>query len=120
MIDELPLVVIDVQRGGPSTGLPTKSEQTDLLQACMAVTGKSMPVIAATSPVDCFYSVYTAAKIALEHLTPVILLTDAFVANGSAAWKLPAMDELPDITPIASLPGRKAAIRHTSATRRHS
>ncbi|GAY28114.1 2-oxoacid:acceptor oxidoreductase subunit alpha [Prevotella sp. MGM1] len=100
VIDELPLVVIDVQRGGPSTGLPTKSEQTDLLQALYGRNGESpMPVIAATSPVDCFYSVYTAAKIALEHLTPVILLTDAFVANGSAAWKLPTMDELPDITP---------------------
>ncbi len=110
VIDELPLVVIDVQRGGPSTGLPTKSEQTDLLQALYGRNGESpMPVIAATSPVDCFYSVYTAAKIALEHLTPVILLTDAFVANGSAAWKLPAMDELPDITPHRVTPGQKGS-----------
>ncbi len=110
MIDELPLVVIDVQRGGPSTGLPTKSEQTDLLQALYGRNGESpMPVIAATSPVDCFYSVYTAAKIALEHLTPVILLTDAFVANGSAAWKLPTMDELPDITPHRVTPGQKGS-----------
>ena len=110
VIDELPLVVIDVQRGGPSTGLPTKSEQTDLLQALYGRNGESpMPVIAATSPVDCFYSVYTAAKIALEHLTPVILLTDAFVANGSAAWKLPAMDELPDITPHSVTPGQKGS-----------
>lgn len=110
VIDELPLVVIDVQRGGPSTGLPTKSEQTDLLQAMYGRNGESpMPVIAATSPVDCFYSVYTAAKIALEHLTPVILLTDAFVANGSAAWKLPAMDELPDITPHRVTPGQKGS-----------
>ena len=100
VIDELPLVVIDVQRGGPSTGLPTKSEQTDLLQALFGRNGESpMPVIAATSPTNCFDAVYAAAKIALEHLTPVVLLTDAFVANGSAAWKLPNIDELPEIRP---------------------
>ena len=100
VIDELPLVVIDVQRGGPSTGLPTKSEQTDLLQALFGRNGESpMPVIAATSPTNCFDAVYAAAKIALEHLTPVVLLTDAFVANGSAAWKLPNIDELPEIHP---------------------
>lgn len=100
VIDELPLVIIDVQRGGPSTGLPTKSEQTDLLQALYGRNGESpMPVIAATSPADCFDAAYRAAKMALEHLTPVILLTDAFIANGSAAWKLPKMDELPDIKP---------------------
>ncbi len=100
VIDELPLVVIDVQRGGPSTGLPTKSEQTDLLQALYGRNGESpMPVIAASSPTACFDAVYAAAKIALEHLTPVILLTDAYVANGSAAWKLPSLDELPAIRP---------------------
>ncbi len=100
VIDELPLVIIDVQRGGPSTGLPTKSEQTDLLQALFGRNGESpMPVIAAKSPTDCFDAVYEASKIALEHLTPVVLLTDAFVANGSAAWKLPTMEELPDIHP---------------------
>ena len=100
VIDELPLVVIDVQRGGPSTGLPTKSEQTDLLQALYGRNGESpMPVIAASSPTACFDAVYAAAKIALEHLTPVILLTDAYVANGSAAWKLPSLDELPTIRP---------------------
>lgn len=100
VIDELPLVVIDVQRGGPSTGLPTKSEQTDLLQALYGRNGESpMPVIAATSPADCFDSAYQAAKMALEHLTPVILLTDAFIANGSAAWKLPKMAELDEIKP---------------------
>ena len=100
VIDELPLVVIDVQRGGPSTGLPTKSEQTDLLQALFGRNGESpMPVIAATSPTDCFDAAYEAAKIALEHLTPVVLLTDAFVANGSGAWKLPDINELPDIHP---------------------
>ena len=100
VIDELPLVVIDVQRGGPSTGLPTKSEQTDLLQALYGRNGESpMPVIAATSPTNCFDAAYMACKIALEHMTPVILLTDAFIANGSAAWRLPKMDELPDIHP---------------------
>ena len=100
VIDELPLVIIDVQRGGPSTGLPTKSEQADLLQALYGRNGESpMPVIAATSPTDCFDAVYSAAKIAVEHLTPVLLLTDAYVANGSAAWKLPNIAELPEIHP---------------------
>lgn len=100
VIDELPLVVIDVQRGGPSTGLPTKSEQTDLLQALYGRNGESpMPVIAAVSPTDCFDAAYMASKIALEYLTPVILLTDAFIANGSAAWKLPDINKLPKIRP---------------------
>ena len=109
VIDELPLVVIDVQRGGPSTGLPTKSEQTDLLQALYGRNGESpMPVIAATSPTDCFYAAYEAAKIALEHLTPVVLLTDAFIANGSGAFKLPtSMDELPKIAPHYVTPEQK-------------
>ncbi len=108
VIDELPLVVIDVQRGGPSTGLPTKSEQTDLLQALYGRNGESpIPVIAATSPTDCFDSAYAAAKIALEHLTPVMLLTDAFIANGSAAWKLPTMETLPAITPHRVKPEQK-------------
>ncbi|MDD4533873.1 MAG: 2-oxoacid:acceptor oxidoreductase subunit alpha [Prevotella sp.] len=100
VIDELPLVVIDVQRSGPSTGMPTKSEQTDLLQVLYGRNGESpMPVIAATSPTDCFDAAYMAAKIALEHLTPVVLLTDAYCANGSGAWKLPNIDELPEIKP---------------------
>ena len=100
VIDELPLVIVDVQRGGPSTGLPTKSEQTDLLQVLYGRNGESpMPVIAATSPTDCFDAAYNACKIALEHMTPVVLLTDAFIANGSAAWKLPNIDDLPDIKP---------------------
>lgn len=100
MITELPLVIIDVQRGGPSTGLPTKSEQTDLLQALFGRNGESpIPVIAATSPTDCFDSAFLAAKIAVEHMTPVFLLTDAFIANGSAAWKLPNIEEYPAIVP---------------------
>ena len=100
VIMELPLVVLDVQRGGPATGLPTKSEQTDLLQVLFGRNGESpMPVMAATSPTDCFDSAYMACKIALEHMTPVVLLTDAFVANGSGAFKLPNLAEYPAIQP---------------------
>ena len=100
VITELPLVIVDVQRGGPSTGLPTKSEQTDLLQVLFGRNGESpMPVIAATSPTNCFDAAFMAAKIALEHMTPVVLLTDAFIANGSAAWRLPDLSEYPEIKP---------------------
>lgn len=100
VITELPLVIIDVQRGGPSTGLPTKSEQTDLLQALYGRNGESpIPVIAATSPTNCFDAAFNACKIAVEHMTPVILLTDAFIANGSAAWKLPDIQQYPAIVP---------------------
>ncbi|MBO4839936.1 MAG: 2-oxoacid:acceptor oxidoreductase subunit alpha [Bacteroidaceae bacterium] len=100
VIMELPLVVLDVQRGGPATGLPTKSEQTDLLQALFGRNGESpMPVIAAASPTDCFEAAYAACKMALEHMTPVILMTDAYVANGSGAFKLPNLAEYPAINP---------------------
>ncbi len=100
VIMELPLVVLDVQRGGPATGLPTKSEQTDLLQVLFGRNGESpMPVLAATSPTDCFECAYMASKIALEYMTPVVLLTDAFVANGSASWKLPKLADYPAIVP---------------------
>jgi 2-oxoglutarate ferredoxin oxidoreductase subunit alpha len=100
VIMELPLVVLDVQRGGPATGLPTKSEQTDLLQALFGRNGESpMPVLAATSPADCFDAAYQASKMALEHMTPVVLLTDAYVANGSGAFKLPEMAKLDPINP---------------------
>ena len=100
VIMELPLVVLDVQRGGPATGLPTKSEQTDLLQVLFGRNGESpMPVLAATSPADCFDAAFQAAKIALEHMTPVVLLTDAYVANGSGAFKLPEMAKLDSINP---------------------
>ncbi|GAB6011769.1 2-oxoacid:acceptor oxidoreductase subunit alpha [Viscerimonas tarda] len=95
---ELPLIIIDVQRGGPSTGLPTKSEQTDLRQALYGRSGECpLVVIAASSPTNCFDSAYWAAKIALEHITPVILLTDAYIANGSSAWRIPDMDKYPVI-----------------------
>ncbi len=100
VIMELPLVILDVQRGGPATGLPTKSEQTDLLQALFGRNGESpMPVLAATSPTDCFEAAYEASKVALEHMTPVILLTDAYVANGSGAFRLPDLNEYPAINP---------------------
>ena len=100
VITELPLVVIDVQRGGPSTGLPTKSEQTDLLQVLYGRNGESpIPVVAATSPTDCFDAAFLACKIALEHMTPVVLLSDAYIANGSAAWHLPSWEEYPAIKP---------------------
>lgn len=100
VIMELPLVILDVQRGGPATGLPTKSEQTDLLQALFGRNGESpMPVLAATSPTDCFEAAYEASKVALEHMTPVILLTDAYVANGSGAFRLPDLSEYPAINP---------------------
>ena len=97
---ELPLVIIDVQRGGPSTGLPTKTEQTDLLQALYGRNGESpIVVLAASTPANCFDYAFTAAKLAVEHMTPVILLTDAFIANGSSAWKIPSMSEYPVIVP---------------------
>ena len=100
VIMELPLVVIDVQRGGPATGLPTKSEQTDLLQVLFGRNGESpMPVIAATSPTDCFDAAYSACKMALEHMTPVVLMTDAYIANGSGAFRLPELDKFPAIKP---------------------
>lgn len=97
---ELPLVVIDVQRGGPSTGLPTKTEQTDLMQALYGRNGESpLAVVAASTPTDCFDMAFEAARIAIEHMTPVILLTDAFIGNGSTAWRIPEADEYPAITP---------------------
>ncbi len=97
---ELPLIVIDVQRGGPSTGLPTKTEQTDLRQALYGRNGESpIVVLAAASPTDCFDMAYWAAKIALERVMPVILLTDGYIANGSSAWRIPDLDQYPAITP---------------------
>ena len=93
---ELPLVLIDVQRGGPSTGLPTKTEQTDLLQAVYGRNGESpLVVIAASSPSNCFSYAYEAARIALENMTPVILLSDTYLANGTSLWRLPHISDLP-------------------------
>ena len=100
VIAELPLVVIDVQRGGPSTGLPTKSEQTDLMQALYGRNGECPTiVVAASTPTDCFDAANRACKLAVEHMTPVILLSDAFIANGSSAWRLPDLENYPAITP---------------------
>ena len=97
---ELPLVVVDVQRGGPSTGLPTKTEQSDLMQALYGRNGECPAVvIAASSPSDCFHYAFMASKIAMEHMTPVILLTDGFIANGSEPWRIPSMAEYPTICP---------------------
>ena len=100
VIAELSLVLIDIMRGGPSTGLPTKTEQTDLLQALYGRNGESpLVVMAVLSPNDCFYYAYMASKIALENLTPVILLTDAFIGNGASLWKLPKLSDMPEIKP---------------------
>ncbi|MBQ0136389.1 MAG: 2-oxoacid:acceptor oxidoreductase subunit alpha, partial [Bacteroidales bacterium] len=97
---ELPLVVVDVQRGGPSTGLPTKTEQTDLLQAVYGRNGECPAVVlAASTSANCFQFAYEAAKIALENMTPVVLLTDTYLANGTALWRIPKMAELPEIKP---------------------
>ena len=97
---ELPLVIIDVQRGGPSTGLPTKTEQSDLYQALYGRNGESpCVVVAASTPANCFDYAFIASKLAVEHMTPAILLTDGFLANGSSAWKIPNMDEYPAIIP---------------------
>ena len=97
---ELPIVIVNVQRGGPSTGLPTKTEQADLLQALYGRNGESpVVVLAASTPSDCFNYAYEAARIAIEHMTPVILLTDGYLANGSEPWRIPDMKDLPDITP---------------------
>ena len=97
---ELPLVVVDVQRGGPSTGLPTKTEQSDLMQALYGRNGECPAVvIAASSPSDCFHYAFMASKIAMEHMTPVILLTDGFIANGSEPWRIPSMADYPTICP---------------------
>ncbi|HEY5687883.1 MAG TPA: 2-oxoacid:acceptor oxidoreductase subunit alpha [Yeosuana sp.] len=98
MMIELPLVVVNVQRGGPSTGLPTKTEQSDLLQAMYGRNGESpVIVIAASTPSNCFNYAFQAAKLALEHMTPVILLTDGYIANGSAPWKIESIENLPEI-----------------------
>jgi 2-oxoglutarate ferredoxin oxidoreductase subunit alpha len=100
VMTELPLVVIDVQRAGPSTGLPTKTEQSDLWQALYGRNGESpVPVIAAGTPRDCFTFAFQAAKIAVEYMTPVLLLTDSYLANGSEPWKIPSMKDMPSITP---------------------
>src|SRR5688500_14441590 len=98
VMTELPLIVCDIQRGGPSTGLPTKTEQADLLQVMFGRNGESpLPIVAASSPKDCFEVALEAARIALRHMTPVVLLSDGYIANGSEPWKLPDLSTLPDL-----------------------
>ncbi len=103
VITELPLVIVNVQRGGPSTGLPTKTEQSDLLQALYGRNGESpVAIVAASTPSNCFHYAFQAGKIALEHMTPVVLLTDGFLANGTQPWRIPDMKDYPEIkAPIA-------------------
>ncbi|SHG09272.1 2-oxoglutarate ferredoxin oxidoreductase subunit alpha [Flavobacterium fluvii] len=98
IMTELPLVIVDVQRGGPSTGLPTKTEQSDLLQAMYGRNGESpLIVIAASTPANCFNFAFEAARLALEHMTPVILLSDGYIANGAAPWKIQTVADMPEI-----------------------
>lgn len=97
---ELPLIICDIQRGGPSTGLPTKTEQADLLQAVYGRNSEApIPVVAAATPADCFSMAFEAARIAVKYMTPVILLSDGYIANGSEPWLIPDVDRLPDISP---------------------
>lgn len=108
MMMELPLVVVNVQRGGPSTGLPTKTEQSDLLQAMYGRNGESpVIVIAASTPGDCFDFAYEACRLAVEHMTPVVLLTDGYIANGSSPWHVKSVSSLPEITPRIAQPTDK-------------
>lgn len=98
VITELPLVIVDVQRGGPSTGLPTKTEQSDLMQAVFGRHGESpLAVLAASSPQDCFDAAVEASRIALKYMTPVVLLTDGYLGNGSGVWRVPELDDLPQL-----------------------
>jgi 2-oxoglutarate ferredoxin oxidoreductase subunit alpha len=100
VIAELPLVIVNVQRGGPSTGLPTKTEQSDLFQALYGRNGEApVPVIAAQTPGDCFYAAFEACQVAIKYRTPVFLLTDGYLANGSEPWSIPNFDDLPSIDP---------------------
>ena len=103
---ELPLIVIDIQRGGPSTGLPTKTEQSDLLHAMYGRHGEApLPIVASYSPPSCFWAAIESARIALKYMTPVILLSDGYLANGAEPWRIPAVEKLPDISvPFASQP----------------
>jgi 2-oxoglutarate ferredoxin oxidoreductase subunit alpha len=97
---ELPVVIVNVQRGGPSTGLPTKTEQSDLMQALYGRNGECpVVVIASSTPSDCFHFAFEAARIALEHMTPVLLLSDSYLANGTEPWRIPSMKDLPKINP---------------------
>ena len=98
---EIPLLIINIQRGGPSTGLPTKTEQSDLMQAYYGRNGECpMPIVSASTPSDCFPAVYEAVRIAVQHMTPVIFLSDGYIANGAEPWKFPLSAELPEIKTV--------------------
>lgn len=117
VMTELPLVVVDVQRGGPSTGLPTKTEQSDLAQALYGRNGECpVIVVAASSPSDCFHFAFEAGRLAMEHMTPVVLLTDGFIANGSEPWRIPSMKDYPKICPRSWTKLPKEASCPTCAT----
>jgi 2-oxoglutarate/2-oxoacid ferredoxin oxidoreductase subunit alpha len=119
VMTELPLVIVNVQRGGPSTGLPTKTEQADLMQALFGRNGESpVVVIASSTPSDCFHYAFEAARIALEHMTPVLLLTDGFIANGSEPWKIPDLYDLPNIYPPIADKGDEPFLPYKRDTKR--
>ena len=118
VIIELPMVIVDVQRGGPSTGMPTKTEQADLLLAMFGRHGESpMPIVAAASPSDCFEMALEAARIAVTYRTPVILLSDTFLTNSSEPWQLPELDSLPVIEPQLRDRERRRAVHAVRARR---
>src|ERR1022692_3751626 len=95
---ELPLVIVDIQRGGPSTGLPTKTEQADLLQALFGRNSEApIPVLAASTPGDCFWVAFEASRIAIKYMVPVIVLSDGYLANGAEPWRIPELNEIPEI-----------------------
>ncbi len=120
---ELPLLICDIQRAGPSTGMPTKTEQGDLLQAMFGRNGESpVPIVAAASPADCFNAAIEAARIAVKYRTPVILLSDGYLANGSEPWRIPDMASLPDLSQEFAFAepagdGRRASSSRSGATR---
>ena len=98
VMTELPLVICDIQRGGPSTGLPTKTEQADLLQALFGRNSEApIPVLAASTPADCFWIAVEACRIALKYMVPVIILSDGYLANGAEPWRIPTLDEIPSV-----------------------
>lgn len=119
VITELPLVIIDVQRGGPSTGLPTKTEQSDLFQVLYGRNGECpMIVIAASTPGNCFDYAFLAGKLAMEHMTPVVLLTDGYIANGTEPWKIPSMEDYPSINPPIVAEGTKGFLPYARDEKR--
>ena len=115
---ELPLIVCDIQRAGPSTGMPTKTEQADLLQAMFGRNGESpVPIVAPASPADCFNAAIESARIAVKYRTPVILLSDGYLANGSEPWRMPDIASLPDLSCRSTSP-RPARTRTAGSSSR--